>query len=370
MSDTTTPNYGFDLPTVGASQDTWGGKLNANWVAADSAIHTLASGYLPVTGGIVAGNLQVNGTLGVSGTLNAAGNVVAGGALTAGAATIGSGGLTVNGNAGITGTVNAAAGAFTGTLTGNTATFSGQVSASSFNSTSGTFSVAPNYYLGRSTSDGAWRFVEGGTTNATIDTSGNITVRGNLYGTIIQATGAVQARGGQTFMGAGGTGVAFQFSPSWYLDFNATTGTLQYVTTGGNFFVARTSDFLFFNNIGQIGGHGAYADISDARSKSSIEDSALGLDAVLRLRPVSFQRTRRDADTRPPRTELGFVAQEVAEVIPEAVQAIGMELHDGSGGHDSDQPSLALTTTAIIAALVNAVKELTERVASLEIQRA
>jgi hypothetical protein len=142
------------------------------------------------------------------------------------------------------------------------------------------------------------------------------------------------------------------------------------VTTGGNFFVARTSDFLFFNNIGQIGGHGAYADISDARSKSSIEDSALGLDAVLRLRPVSFQRTRRDADTRPPRTELGFVAQEVAEVIPEAVQAIGMELHDGSGGHDSDQPSLALTTTAIIAALVNAVKELTERVASLEIQRA
>jgi hypothetical protein len=69
MSDTTTPNYGFDLPAVGASQDTWGGKLNANWVAADSAIHGLASGYLPLAGGgSINGNLYISGTTGTNGT--------------------------------------------------------------------------------------------------------------------------------------------------------------------------------------------------------------------------------------------------------------------------------------------------------------
>jgi hypothetical protein len=38
MADTTTPNYSFVQPQVGGSTDTWGTKLNANWLAADAAI--------------------------------------------------------------------------------------------------------------------------------------------------------------------------------------------------------------------------------------------------------------------------------------------------------------------------------------------
>ena len=62
MSGSTTPNYSFNLPAIGGNQDSWGNLLNANWTAADSAIHGLASGYLPLgRGGALSGNLTVYG---------------------------------------------------------------------------------------------------------------------------------------------------------------------------------------------------------------------------------------------------------------------------------------------------------------------
>lgn len=38
MADTTTPTYSFTLPEIGASEDTWGTKLNANWTALDGRL--------------------------------------------------------------------------------------------------------------------------------------------------------------------------------------------------------------------------------------------------------------------------------------------------------------------------------------------
>ena len=222
MSGTTTPNYSFNLPAIGGNQDSWGNLLNANWTAADNVIHGLASGYLPIAGGNISGSLTVAGTvstpseyyLSVSGAYfasnanytylvqdssnwqwrynrsNGTMQYLRGGDGLALFTIDGGGNASVPGN-----------------LSAGSVSVTGLMSATTVQSGSGIFEIAPNYYLGRG-SDATWRFVENGATNLALDATGNFAVRGRVTGNdIMNNSGAFFVQGSSVdYFARGGDG--------------------------------------------------------------------------------------------------------------------------------------------------------------------
>jgi hypothetical protein len=127
--------------------------------------------------------------------------------------------------------------------------------------------------------------------------------------------------------------------------------------------------------------YGAVQDRSDARDKADVRDTVLGLDFVLRLRPVDFRWDYREDYSRPAdvtedewtlpapgamkrsRYHHGLIAQEVAQVIAElGVDFGGYQDHTINGGQDVQTIGYA----ELIAPLVKAVQELDARNRKLE----
>jgi len=98
---------------------------------------------------------------------------------------------------------------------------------------------------------------------------------------------------------------------------------------------------------------GAYTALSDANKKKDFEPSNIGLAEVLKLKPTLFRMIgAADGSAK----ELGFIAQDVQSVIPQAyVEA------ESQGGK-----FIGLQDRPIIAALTRAIQELTARVEALE----
>jgi len=110
---------------------------------------------------------------------------------------------------------------------------------------------------------------------------------------------------------------------------------------------------------------------SDQRHKTNIIDNPYGLSTILQLQPRKFDRINSLGEVEQNNTNiLGFIAQEVIEVLPEAVNYYP----------DEDTPNdigwcraYSLSESYIVSTLVNAVKELSakndlleERIAALE----
>ena len=143
-------------------------------------------------------------------------------------------------------------------------------------------------------------------------------------------------------------------SDGQYTVLNASTGSTIYIgqdsnanvqlTAGGGTTTVNTG--LVLNGLAtctlQVNGAGSVGCVSDSAGKREIQSWVPGLDAIAQLRPVSYRW--KEGDQAP---AVGFLAQEVGNVIPEAVRR-----QEWGGG------MLTLDDRAILAALVNAVKEL------------
>jgi hypothetical protein len=193
------------------------------------------------------------------------------------------------------------------------------------------------------------------TTLLAIDPGGSLAMLGNITaGGIVNAGGSNAAQ-----FGSGGSGRICQMSPNWYWDWATADGTMTWFTTGGPFWVMRKTDNLCFNNVGAVGAT-SFPIMSDERLKQDIAPLRYGLDVIKQINPITFTRV---VDNK---HSVGFSAQNVQLVIPEAITRLGIELPDGSGGMDSDEPTLGVSTEPIIAALVNGMKEIASRLDALE----
>jgi len=68
MADGTTPNQGFTLPEVGASEDTWGTKLNDNWTETDTLLGAVSAAEIAILDGATVTTAELNILDGVTAT--------------------------------------------------------------------------------------------------------------------------------------------------------------------------------------------------------------------------------------------------------------------------------------------------------------
>lgn len=130
-----------------------------------------------------------------------------------------------------------------------------------------------------------------------------------------------------------------------------------------------TACFLWFDTSNNLRTSGATTDIglpqgtvvgtqtSDLRLKNISGPIEYGLEAVKQIEPVRYS-----LKTEPDTTKIGFIAQEIAEIIPEAVYDTKEVLE----GYEDGPTKLAMEYVALIPVLVNAIKELSAKNEELE----
>jgi hypothetical protein len=156
----------------------------------------------------------------------------------------------------------------------------------------------------------------------------------------IDSSGKLLVGGTSTSAGYSGFNQAL-IGASPMLKFQGTTNAWDLYNNGGASFVFayNASDKASINQ-----STGAYTALSDINKKKDFEDSSLGLNAVMQLQPKLFRMI--DDSVEVPK-QLGFIAQEVKNIIPQAY----VEQEGGNGTF------IGLNFNPIVAVLTKAIQE-------------
>jgi hypothetical protein len=122
----------------------------------------------------------------------------------------------------------------------------------------------------------------------------------------------------------------------------SSTNTYEWYATGSTIYNYSSAN----GNILSINGtNGAYTALSDINKKKDFEASTIGLNEILQLKPTLY---RMKTDDESEAKQLGFIAQEVKEFIPQAYSESGEE----------DNKFIGLNYNPIVTALVKAIQEM------------
>lgn len=349
---------------------------------------TTSVGYLPLAGGTLTGPLTLSGA--PTATLHAATKAY----VDAQVVGVGGGGVaTFNGRAGA---VSLTSGDVTGALTYTPYNSSNPAGYQTFSDVSSHISGSLAYYYPITTTDARYLYKTGDLMTGSLNinpgsisvsdiifgSGGRILSQGNNnnpcvavydYSTSWAAGMWVNVAGAIKFgatSGSGAPSTEYAYLTSGSLGF-ATTGSISITVSGGAASVCfgNSTSFTVPGTAWKPGG-GAWSDSSDSRIKTVTGDYTSGLAAIQALHPVRYTLKnnwhRNDGMEFPHQGVtgqefIGLVAQEAEVPMPEMVSQIDAMI--------DDVPVTDLRTldmTALPLAIVNAIKELAQRVTALE----
>jgi hypothetical protein len=216
-------------------------------------------------------------------------------------------------------------------------------------------------------------FYENWTWNFQVRTSGDTESRGTHYcdGHLFSLNNVYAGNAWDFYFGRGASGKLFQFQGNWYWDWNISNGNLRWVA-GGNVMLEMFPGydnqwghyFPCYNRNGAFVGFGSLTFMERGSALRSHARSPHALDAVMKIDAVRYQRrTKRrvqegeivvpDHEFQP---EIGFLAEDVADIIPEAANVAA----------DPKETVGTVNPLALTAVLWMAVKELAAEVKALK----
>ena len=169
------------------------------------------------------------------------------------------------------------------------------------------------------------------------------------YSSTIAGGGGNRVTAYNSFIGGGRGNTVSGVCSSVLAGHNNTTSVACSHAIGSNL-TANVANYTFVNNLCNVGGG-----TSDARLKENIQPLTFGLQELSELEPVEYNFI----DDESKKTKYGFLAQNIQAVMPSLITYHPTDLVDG-------EPILQFDKDAVWSSMVNALKELQERIVKLE----